>query len=85
MEVLINCFCFLFGVLTGIVFRGNFTINYKHTYRDDTIQFQPSKENFGFNTEPDKKEEHVDSPAEIAEKIQEALGVFINDESEERN
>jgi hypothetical protein len=81
MEVLINAFCFLFGVLTGIVFRGNFTINYRHTYRDDTTQFQPSKETFGFNTEPDKKEE-VDSPAEIAEKIQEVLGVFIDDEQE---
>ena len=81
MEVLINAFCFLFGMLMGIVFRGNFTINYRHTYRDDTTQFQPSKETFGFNTAADKKEE-VDSPAEIAEKIQEVLGVFIDDEQE---
>lgn len=71
----------MFGVLTGIVFRGNFTINYRHTYRDDTTQFQPSKETIGYNTGIDKKEE-VDSPAEIAEKIQEVLGVFIDDEQE---
>lgn len=72
----------MFGVLTGIVFRGNFTINYRHTYRDDTTQFQPSKETIGYNTGVDKKEEEVDSPAEIAEKIQEVLGVFIDDEQE---
>ena len=87
MEVIINCFCFLFGILMGILIRGDFTINYRHIYRDDTIQFLPqAKEQIGYKTEEknEDKNEDVDSPAEIAEKIQEALGVFI-DEPEERN
>ena len=83
MEVLINAFCFLFGMLLGVICRGSFTINYRHTYRDDTTQFVEVKEPIGYKTE-DKKNEDVDSPAELAEKIQEALGVFMNDESEER-
>lgn len=83
MEVLINAFCFLFGMLLGVVCRGSFTINYRHTYRDDTTQFVEVKEPIGYKTE-DKKNEDVDSPAELAEKIQEALGVFMNDEPEER-
>lgn len=83
MEVLINAFCFLFGMLMGIIFRGSFTINYRHTYKDDTTKFVGVKEPIGYKTE-DKKPGEVDSPAEIAEKIQEALGVFMNDEPEER-
>lgn len=69
----------------GIVIRGDFTINYRHIYRDDTVQFLPQpKETIGYKKEEKKEEKDVDSPAEIAEKIQEALGVFI-DEPEERN
>ena len=69
----------------GILIRGDFTINYRHIYRDDTVQFLPQpKETIGYKTEEKKEEKEVDSPAEIAEKIQEALGVFI-DEPEERN
>ena len=83
MEVIINAFCFLFGILMGIIFRGSFTINYRHTYKDDTIQHVEIKEPIGYKTE-DKKNDDVDSPAELAEKIQEALGVFMNDEPEER-
>lgn len=70
-------------MLLGVICRGSFTINYRHTYRDDTTQFVEVKEPIGYKTE-DKKNEDVDSPAELAEKIQEALGVFMNDESEER-
>lgn len=70
-------------MLLGVVCRGSFTINYRHTYRDDTTQFVEVKEPIGYKTE-DKKNEDVDSPAELAEKIQEALGVFMNDEPEER-
>ena len=73
----------MFGILMGIVFRGDFTINYRHTYKDDTTQFVEVKEPIGYKTE-NKKNEDVDSPAELAEKIQEALGVFMNDEPEER-
>lgn len=73
----------MFGILMGIVFRGSFTINYRHTYKDDTTQYVEVKEPIGYKTE-DKKTGEVDSPAEIAEKIQEALGVFMNDEPEER-
>ena len=83
MEVLINAFCFLFGMLMGIIFRGSFTINYRHTYKDDTTKFVGVKEPIGYKIE-DKKNDDVDSPAELAEKIQEALGVFMNDEPEER-
>ena len=54
-----------------------------HTYKDDTIQHIEVKEPIGYKAE-DKKNEDVDSPAELAEKIQEALGVFMNDEPEER-
>lgn len=76
MEVIVNIFCFVFGLLLGIAVRGEFTINYNKTYKDDTTHLIPVKE-----LEPNNKpEENVDSPAEIAEKIQEALGVFINDE-----
>ena len=56
-------------------------------YRDDTAQFIKIKEEIGYNTKPkttDKEEEDVDSPAEIAEKIQEAIGVFMDDEPERR-
>ena len=70
-------------MLMGIIFRGSFTINYRHTYKDDTTQCVEVKEPIGYKTE-DKKTEDVDSPAEIAEKIQEAIGVFMNDEPEER-
>ena len=73
----------MFGILMGIIFRGSFTINYRHTYKDDTTQCVGVKDPIGYKTE-DKKTEDVDSPAEIAEKIQEALGVFMNDEPEER-
>ena len=73
----------MFGILMGIIFRGSFTINYRHTYTDDTIQHIEVKEPIGYKAE-DKKNEDVDSPAELAEKIQEALGVFMNDEPEER-
>ena len=73
----------MFGILMGIIFRGSFTINCRYTYKNDTIQHVEVKEPIGYKTE-DKKNEDVDSPAEIAEKIQEALGVFMNDEPEER-
>lgn len=73
----------MFGILMGIIFRGSFTINYRHTYKDDTTKFVGVKEPIGYKTE-DKKNDDVDSPAELAEKIQEALGVFMNDEPEER-
>lgn len=55
-------------------------------YRDDTAQFIKIKEEIGYNTKPKTadKEEDVDSPAEIAEKIQEAIGVFMDDEPERR-
>lgn len=55
-------------------------------YRDDTAQFIKIKEAIGYDTKPktEDKEEDVDSPAEIAEKIQEAIGVFMDDEPERR-
>ena len=86
MLVIINVVCFLLGMLVGIILRGDFTINYRHMYRDDTAQFIKIKEEIGYNTKPKTtdKEEDVDSPAEIAEKIQEAIGVFMDDEPERR-
>lgn len=85
MEVIINCFCFLFGLIMGILIRGEFTVNYRHTYKDESIQLIPvPKDQIGYDTRPKDKEEDVDSPAEIAEKIQEAIGVFMNDEPEQR-
>jgi len=77
MEVIVNVFCFLLGVLIGIAIKGEFTINYNKTYKDDSTQLVPIEKVETI----EKPEEGVDTPAEIAEKIQEALGVFINDET----
>lgn len=64
----------------GLYLRGSFTINYNKTIKDDR-GFIPIPE-----TKPDNNTttQDVDSPEEIAQKVQEALGVFINDESEQR-
>lgn len=67
----------------GITIRGEFTVNFRHTYKDDTTKFMEVKDPIGYDTKP-KTDEDADSPAEIAEKIQEAIGVFMNDESEQR-
>ena len=84
MELIFNLLCFALGYLIGTLTKGEFTINYNHSYKDNTVPPMPEiKEPIGYKTNENK--EDVDSPAEIAAKIQEALGVFIEDgEPEER-
>lgn len=82
MDLIITIVCFILGCVIGIAIRGEFTINYNHIYKDETMKFTEVKDPIGYNTE--NKLEDVDTPAEIAAKIQEAIGVFMDDESEER-
>lgn len=83
MGVIIDSICFLLGFLIGLLAKGEFTFNYKHTYRDDTTQFTEIKDPIGYNT--NNKLEDVDTPAEIAAKIQEAIGVFMDEGPAERD
>lgn len=83
MGLIGNIVCFLLGWFIGVAAKGEFTVNYKHTYKDETTQYVPVENPIGYE-KPEQPEEDQDSPAEIAAKIQEAIGVFINDESEER-
>jgi len=83
MEVMINAFCLLLGIFIGFVCNCDkrITINYNKTTRDDTPQFHTLITEDKPNN---KQNEDIDTREEIAQKVQEALGVFINDESEQR-
>lgn len=78
MEVIVNIFCFVLGLLLGIAIRGEFTINYNKTYKDNSASQFASVEKLETNN---KQNEDIDTREEIAQKVQEALGVFINDET----
>lgn len=83
MLVISNVVCFLLGVITCLVCKGKFTIEYNYTYRDKSKYPAVTEKNpIGYKTqttETEKKDKDTDTAEEIAAKIQEAIGVFVDE------
>ena len=83
MSVIINALCFLTGVVVALVSKGKFTIEYNYTYRDKSKHPVAIEKNpIGYKTqttETEKKDKDTDTAEEIAAKIQEAIGVFVDE------